>query len=411
MTINIMYRIFTRNVQETTMSRATRVAIFSDAEYSQRVAELRRRMAERQLDAVVITQPDNFLYLTNHQTTGYGTLQALVIPVDAEPFSVTRILEESNIIARTWVQKRITYADTDKPVGALASSLIDTGLGSGRIGIERDGYFLPAPAQEQLSALLGDAELVNCSGITEEGRVVKSDAEVELMRQVAKITEAGMIAGIETTRVGVTENEIAGEIYRAMCCAGGEYPAVAPYVTSGPRTIIGHATWEGHVVRDGDMVFLELAGCLRRYHTAMMRTLVMGPPRDEILAAEELVNKAVSECIAAMKPGVPVGSIDDLSREILADNSIGATQVSRAGYSIGIAFAPSWDEGHILSIKGGEQRPLEKNMTFHLIPWLQLPELKMVMGLSETVVITEKGAESLFTLPRQVTVKLTPAEV
>ena len=76
MTINIMYRIFTRNVQETTMSRATSVAIFSDAEYSQRVAELRRRMAERQLDAVVITQPDNFLYLTNHQTTGYGTLQA-----------------------------------------------------------------------------------------------------------------------------------------------------------------------------------------------------------------------------------------------------------------------------------------------------------------------------------------------
>ena len=61
-----------------------------------------------------------------------------------------------------------------------------------------------------------------------------------------------------------------------MFRAGGEPPAVMPYVTSGPRTMIGHATWEGRTVQAGEHVFLELGGCYRRYHTAMMRTAVLG---------------------------------------------------------------------------------------------------------------------------------------
>ena len=76
----------------------------------------------------------------------------------------------------------------------------------------------------------------------------KSAVEIEVMKKAAKATEAGMKAGIDAARAGVTENEIAGEISRAMFDAGGEAPAVMPYVTSGPRTMIGHATWEG---RDG----------------------------------------------------------------------------------------------------------------------------------------------------------------
>ena len=76
---------------------------FPAEEYERRLNELRQRIAERHLDAVVISDPANIMYLTDYQTTGYSFFQALVVPLEKEPFMITRALEESNVIARTWV--------------------------------------------------------------------------------------------------------------------------------------------------------------------------------------------------------------------------------------------------------------------------------------------------------------------
>ena len=75
---------------------------FPFEEYERRLGDLRGRIEQRQLDAVVITDPENIMYLTDYQTTGYSCLQALVVPLEGEPFMITRALEESNVIARTW---------------------------------------------------------------------------------------------------------------------------------------------------------------------------------------------------------------------------------------------------------------------------------------------------------------------
>ncbi|MDZ7642965.1 MAG: M24 family metallopeptidase [Woeseiaceae bacterium] len=104
--------------------------------------------------------------------------------------------------------------------------------------------------------------LIDCFGIVEDGRVRKSTAEIEHHDQGRAIaTEAGMQAGIEAAVAGATENEIGAAISAGMFRAGGEPPAVMPYVTSGPRTMIGHATWEGRTVQPGEHVFLEVGGC------------------------------------------------------------------------------------------------------------------------------------------------------
>ncbi len=114
----------------------------------------------------------------------------------------------------------------------------------------------------------GQGNLLDCYGIVEEGRICKSEVEIALMRQAAKATEAGMQAAINAVRAGATENDVAAEACAAMFRAGSDYPAVLPYVTSGPRSMIGHATWEGRTIQPGEHVFLEMAGCMRRYHTA-----------------------------------------------------------------------------------------------------------------------------------------------
>src|SRR5690625_3074727 len=243
-----------------------------------------------------------------------------------------------------------------------------------------------------------------CGSILEGGRTRKSDVEIVVMQRAAYAAEAGMVAGQATAMAGASENDVAAAISSAMFRAGGEFSAVMPYVASGPRTMIGHSTWEGRTIQPGEHVFLEVGGCFRRYHAAMMRTVVNGELSESMHSAQELMKHALAELRSLMRPGVTVSEVDELTRSIIESNDVGATLVTRAGYSIGIAFPPSWDEGYILSLMEGDPRPLEPGMTFHLIPWMWVVDGNKTVGISDTVRITEDGCQSFFTLDEDFTV-------
>jgi Xaa-Pro dipeptidase len=378
---------------------------FPFEEYERRLSALRARIAERLLDAVVITDPENIMYLTDYQTTGYSFFQALVVPLEQEPFMITRAMEESNIIARTWVERTRPYPDTGGAIQMLVDALREFGLSNKRIGYERNSYFFPAYQQDFIHTTLTEGKLLDCFGIVEQGRICKSDVEVELMRKAAAATEAGMKAGLEAAQAGVTENEIGAAISEGMFRAGGEPPAVMPYVTSGPRTMIGHATWEGRTVQPGEHVFLEVAGCYRRYHTAMMRTVVLGELSDSMFKAQERMKLALKAVHDTVQPGMTVSDVDNLIRNIIVNNDIGARLITRSGYSIGIAFPPSWDEGYICSLKQGESTTLREGMTFHIIPWMWGIDGDKTCGISDTIYITADGCKSFFTMDYDFTVK------
>lgn len=378
---------------------------FPFEEYERRLRELRERIAERHMDAVVISDPENIMYLTDYQTTGYSFFQALVVPLEDEPFMITRKLEESNVIHRTWVEITRPYPDTGDAIQMLVDALREFGLDKKRIGYERNSYFFPAYHQDCIHTTLTDGKLLDCFGIVEEGRVCKSPMEIALMQNAARATEAGMQAGIDAVMADATENEIGAAISAAMFKAGGEPPAVMPYVTSGPRTMIGHATWEGRIVQPNEHVFLEVGGCYRRYHTAMMRTVVLGALSPSMYKAQEIMKMALDAVHKNFQPGMTVSDADNMIRNIITKNDIGARLVTRSGYSIGIAFPPSWDEGYIVSLKQGESAVLKPGMTFHIIPWMWGVDGDKTCGISDTIHITEDGCESFFTMDRDFVVK------
>jgi len=378
---------------------------FPFEEYERRLRELRERIAERHMDAVVISDPENIMYLTDYQTTGYSFFQALVVPLEDEPFMITRKLEESNVIHRTWLDITRPYPDTGDAIQMLVDALREFGLDKKRIGYERNSYFFPAYHQDCIHTTLTDGKLLDCFGIVEEGRVCKSAMEIALMQNAARATEAGMQAGIDAVQADVTENEIGAAISAAMFKAGGEPPAVMPYVTSGPRTMIGHATWEGRIVQPNEHVFLEVGGCYRRYHTAMMRTIVLGALSPSMYKAQEIMKMALDAVHKNFQPGMTVSDADNMIRNIITKNDIGARLVTRSGYSIGIAFPPSWDEGYIVSLKQGESTVLKPGMTFHIIPWMWGVDGDKTCGISDTIHITEDGCESFFTMDRDFVVK------
>jgi Xaa-Pro dipeptidase len=378
---------------------------FPFEEYERRIGELRERMQRRLLDAVVITDPGNLMYLTDYQTTGYSFFQALVVPLEDEPFMITRAMEESNIHARTWLERSRPYPDTGDAIQMLVESLREFGLSSKAIGYERNSYYFPAYHQDAIHTTFLKGQLLDCFGIVEEGRICKSAVEIDIMRKAAAATEAGMKAGMEAAVAGTTENEIGAAVSDAMFRSGGEPPAVMPYVTSGPRTMIGHATWEGRKVQPGEHVFLEVGGCFRRYHTAMMRTVVLDELSESMLHAQERMKYALREVRAMLRPGLTVSDVDNLVRNIITDNSVGARLITRSGYSIGIAFPPSWDEGYIISLKQGDSRILREGMTLHIIPWMWGVDGDKTVGISDTVHLTDTGCESFFTLDEDFVVK------
>jgi Xaa-Pro dipeptidase len=216
--------------------------------------------------------------------------------------------------------------------------------------------------------------------------------------------EIAMQAGIDATACGVTDNDIAAAVQYEMIKAGSDYPAVQPYIATGPRSAIGHATWSGRTLQKGDCVFIEPAGCKHRYHAAFMRTGFIGEPKPVHREAEKIIHEAVQATINVIKAGAVASEVDAVSRSIISRNKIGLEQRARSLYSIGLSFSPGWDEGHIFSCHASEKRTLQPNMIFHLIPWALVPG-KFAMGMSETVRVTETGCEVLTRFPRDLFVK------
>ena len=272
--------------------------------------------------------------------------------------------------------------------------LLELGLGAGRIGIDKRSWFFTVDDFERLAATLPSATLVDSSGIVEEGRMIKSPAELSYMRQAAEIAGAAMRAGIDACAVGATENEVAAAVHDVQIRAGSEYTALPIFVTTDPRSALGHATWSRQTIEVGNTVFLETPGCINRCHAALIRGAHMGDPPERMVRATEAVATALEETIAFMRPGVTAHDVHEVCRRVIAEADLGVTLDHRTTYSIGIDFAPDWGEGQIISLKEGERRPLREGMTFHIVSTVFIPGLTSV-GVSETVVVTDTGCEPL----------------
>ncbi|WP_164781876.1 MULTISPECIES: Xaa-Pro peptidase family protein [unclassified Mesorhizobium] len=372
---------------------------FSVAEFQRRLKAVRQEMAERGLDLLVVSTPENIYYLSGYHTVGYYSSQFLLVPIDGEPFHITRGIEETNVKVFSWIDQSSSYMDHESPVALLADTIRSMGYANSTIGIEKISWFLTIVDYERLKELFNGARFADGSLTVESARVVKSDLELECIRQAARIADAGMEAGISQIHAGANENDIAAEIQRVVTSMGSEYPGLPIFVASGVRTSHAHATWSGRKILEGDPVLLEISGCVRRYSAALMRLAVVKPANRELERMEEVSRKALEEMIEAIRPGRPLEEVWNVwSRTVTEGGYEG--RFKRTGYSIGINFPPDWGEGYMLSFKRGETRTLRPNMTFHI------PSLVKVFGFadagtSETVRVTETGCEILTNCKRQ----------
>jgi Xaa-Pro dipeptidase len=367
--------------------------------YDERQRRVLDRMREQGLDALLVNLPDNLYYLTGNDSIGYIWRQALILSSAlSEPVFVTRSVEEPVVWQTSNIRRAIFYdIVTTDPIQVEADLLRQHGLEKGRIGLELEAFtFLPAQ-YERLTVALPEAEFVDASELVAEERVIKSPQEVAYQRQAGKMADYAMAVVMEALRPGMTEAQVAGIASKALGDAGSELSAIPPLVQTGRRTTMGHALPMNVPIAVGDLVAIEFAGVSRRYHAPILRSAFVGRPPARLEEDFTCLKEAVVAATQAAKAGTPVTEPDRATNAVLAQRGLDKRRMHRLGYSIGIAYAPTWLEPMVLAEP--DTHTLVLNMSFTIEPNLMNLDEGWGFKLGDTVLCTEEGGVPLTTFP------------
>jgi Xaa-Pro dipeptidase len=310
-----------------------------------------------------------------------------------------RQLEYFNFIANTFITNAEVYQDGDQPVNFLVKIIKARGLASKRIAIDKRGWFLPIATYEALQDQLG--AIHDGAGIIERLRIVKSAAEIEKIAIAASYVDAGMRAGLAAAKAGASENDLVAAMMGSAIAAGSEYVGMEPLVSVGRRAGVPHGTWRRSRLATNEPVFLEMAGCHDRYHAALMRSAWLGAMPRLAVDMEKTCQEGLQAAIEAIRPGRTCAAPHLACQQVIDRAGFTDNFKKRAGYSIGIAFAPDWGEGGILSLYTGVATELRPGMTFHIPVALRVYG-QFTVGVSETVVVTETGCGALSAIERPI---------
>jgi ectoine hydrolase len=291
------------------------------------------------------------------------------------------------------------------PMQHLAGVLTDLGLARARIGVEMENYYYSARAHAVLTAALPDATLCDATALVNRERGCKSPEELAFMRKAARIAEKVQTVALDMAAPGLRKNDLAAEIQAAGLRGDGDdwgdYPAIVPLMPSGSDAAAPHLTWNGDAMQTGQATFFELAGCYRRYHVPLSRTVFLGTPPDHILRAEAALLEGLEAGIDAARPG---NRACDIANALgAAMDKAGIDRGARCGYPIGLSYPPDWGE-RTISLRPEDQSILRPGMTFHFMPgiWMQ----DWGIEITESILIRDSGpAEAFCTLPRKLFVK------
>ena len=373
---------------------------FTEAEYERRLGALRGELAALGADAFVSFTPENIYYLTGHDTPGYYFYQACVVTPTDLPVNVLRRIESTNTLWRSWSRRAVAYEDRDDPVEATLAVLHELGVASGKVALEADSFFVTPRRYAQLVAGIERAGGTVIEASPVEGlRVIKSAEEIAYLRAGAKIVTTAMQAAIGASREGANENDVAAAMLAAMARSGGEYAGLPPFITSGPRTSLCHATWGGRTLVNGDVLAYELPGVTQRYVAPLFRCGTVGPAPSDVQALADACIGSLEAVLAAIRPGVSSGDVHEASRSNFERAGFGELLGHRTGYSVGINYPPDWGEGHIFSIWADDERPIRAGMALHIVPGIFVPGRHLIV-ISDTILVTDTGCEVLTDFPR-----------
>lgn len=373
---------------------------FTVDEYAQRRERACAALAAAELDALLCFKQESMYWLTGFDTFGFCFFQCLVLRADGGMTLLTRApdLRQAQLTStlsdiRVWVDR-----DGAEPAQELRALLAELGLAGRRLGVEWDTHGLTAANGHKLAtALDGFATTEDASRLLARLRLVKSPAELTVVRRAGELADAALDAAVAHARAGTDEGVILARMHDAIFEAGGDYPGNPFIIGSGPAALLCRYQSGRRRLDPVDQLTLEFAGVWRQYHACLMRTLLVGEASPRHHELFDAAAEALLACEAAMRPGQTMGEVFAAHATVFDRRGLRQHRLNACGYSLGAVYAPSWMDWPMFY--AGNPVVIEPGMVFFLHMILMDSDSGAAMTLGRTSIVGESAVEPLSRAP------------
>jgi len=348
---------------------------------------LKSLLRRRNLDALLVTQPDNRRYLSGY-TAGDLTINessgALLIPRRGRPLLFTDFRYQLQAEREAAGFRVVIYQRG--LLTRLKSVLAE--LGIRRFGFESHYFLYSTATKLQKMATESGSEAVPEPGLVEGLRIRKGPDELAKIRAAVRLNEDVFLEVYHQLRPGMTERQVALRIESRMREMGAEHPSFETIVAGGPNGALPHAVPGDRPLREGEPIVIDMGLVLDGYCSDMTRTVVLGEMDRITRERFRLVRRAQLAGIAAVRAGVTGREVDRAAREVIRAAGLGQTFGHSLGHGVGLAV----HEAPALSVR--YKRKLQAGMVVTVEPGIYLPEWGGIR-LENMVAVTETGCELL----------------
>ena len=369
---------------------------FSAQEMRTRRERTSSELAGRGLDALLMFKQESMYYLTGYDTFGFSMFQCLVMDVGGRTALLTRMPDLRQARYTSDLEDIRIWHETQgaNPVDDLRALLLEFGLEKGRIGIELDSYGLKAQAWERLKqGLEGFCDLEDASTLVDRIRTVKSPREIEYARRAAELADDAWDEAVRLGRPGAFEGDILAAMQGAVFKGGGDYAGNEFIIGSGPGALLVRYHSGRRHLDPSDQLTLEFAGAYRRYHAAMMRTLLTGRTHPRHVDMYRACLEALHACMDTLRAGETMGAVFDAHARTLDRAGFESCRFQACGYGMGAVFNPLWVDPPMFYAGNPLVVPAGSIFFLHMI--LVDSDAERAMTLGQSVLVTDEGCESL----------------
>lgn len=355
-------------------------------DYEERLEQARKLMAKSKMDALFVSGGSDLAYFTNVNWFISERTFGGIINRKGKTIWVWPAFEAES--AREMIpkdQELRTWEEHENPFKLIGGVMHDLGAATGRLGIAPSTRsFIVFGLQKEVPGL----ELVNGAPISEGCRGIKSPKEIAYMDLANKITKLAYAEGFNHLKEGMSPRDLSGAIssaHQQMGVRGNGGPQF------GPSTAFPHGSRVPRTLQDGDVVMVD-GGCnVEGYQSDVTRTIVFGKPTGKQKAVWEIVKKAQSAALKAVRPGVACEEIDGAARKVIEDAGYGPGYkyfAHRLGHGIGM-------DGHEYPYLVKENKlKLQPGMTFSDEPGIYIYG-EFGIRIEDCFVVTDDGARFL----------------
>ncbi|MEM9442025.1 MAG: M24 family metallopeptidase [Pseudomonadota bacterium] len=376
---------------------------FSAGEMKRRITLLRDHMSSEQIDAVLFTSIHNVNYFSDFLYCAFGRPYGLVITHD-DATTISANIDGGQPWRRSFGQN-LVYTDWQRDNFFQAIQEVLAHHGKIKLGIEFD--HMTMERLDKLKEALPRAEIVDIAAATMAQRMVKSDEEIALIKEGARIADIGGFAAVEAIQVGAGEHEIALHATSAMvreiakAFPNAELMDTWTWLQSGINTDGAHNPVTSRRLQLGDILSLNCFPMIAGYYTALERTLFCESASDQHLRYWAINTEVHYRGLELIKPGKRCCDIAAELNEIYQRHGVLDRRTFGYGHSFGV-LSHYYGREAGLELREDIETVLQPKMVVSMEPMIMIPEAEPGAGgyrEHDILVVTEDSAENITAFP------------